>query len=543
MKANKYTNIMTASNKASFFKMAIFFLFCSIIIFSALRGMLGNPTGDDISSSYWVKAGPFESSNERSRFSLVYSYIEDKTLYYSLPLARFSVPDLAITDTGEYVSLFAPGVSFLLMPGYIIGKYFGIAQIGSFAVISFFAFLNIFFIWKIAIRLGANSTAAAIGALSFAFATPAFAYGATISQHHISTFIILFGFYALLRWNNYWLLALVWFLTAFSITVDNPNIFFMLPIAIYALGRIVVIQNRNKGLLLRVKLIGLLTFFTAVLPMGFFLWYNAAANGGSFQLSGGLERVLKVDNKIETVQIKAEGEAVKNMEAMTHEDESVISFFNTRNLANGFYIHFFSPDRGIINYAPIVLFGVLGFVFLYRRDYRQANILAAIIGFNILLYSMWGDPYGGWAFGSRYLIPAYAILAIGIGFFLTHWKKSAAVIIVFFAVFAYSAGVNTLGALTGNSNPPKFEIPALEKITGKEEKYTYDRNWQYLKEEGSRSFVFKFYAKKIMTAQNYYWLVYGMIVLAAAFLLLRLRSGSLKFDKSLSEIKTEKYVQ
>ena len=42
-------------------------------------------------------------------------------------------------------------------------------------------------------------------------------------------------------------------------------------------------------------------------------------------------------------------------------------FFKTRNLLNGFYIHLLSPDRGIIYYAPVILLGLLGFLFLLAK--------------------------------------------------------------------------------------------------------------------------------------------------------------------------------
>ncbi len=218
-------------------------------------------------------------------------------------------------------------------------------------------------------------------------------------------------------------------------------------------------------------------------------------------------------------------------------EKTAVGSLKTRNLTNGFYIHFLSPDRGIINYAPIVLFGILGLAYLYRKKYYYANLIVAIIGFNVLLYSMWGDPYGGWSFGSRYLIPTYAMLGIGIGIFLTHWKKNTAVLIIFFAVFIYSARVNTLGALTSNTNPPRVEVLALEQLTHKEQKYTYERNQQYLEEKGSKSFVFQAYLKNKISAQEYYRIVSGLIIAVSLILVLSLRAADLDLSKILFMIK------
>ncbi len=526
------TNVIKNKIIASFF-----LLFCAMILTLALRGLPGNPTSTELNSSEWVSTGPFESSNERGRFALVYSFIEDRTTHFSMELARFSTPDLAITKSGQYVSLFAPATAFLTMPGYIIGKYFGVSQLGVFVVIAIFAFLNMILIRLIAICLGAKPIAAAVSAFVFMFATPAFTYGVTLSQHHITVFTILLGIYALLKWNNYWSLALIWLLTAFSVTVDNPNIFFMLPVAVYALSRIIIIQNKENKFSVNIKLLGFLSFLAVIFPITFFIWFNTVSNGSPFQISGTLERIIAVDEKSETVQARVEEGLALDNEIEPKKKKNAIGFFNTRNLTNGFYVHFLSPDRGIINYAPIVLIGVLGLYFLYRKNSAYANLLAAIIGFNVLLYSMWGDPYGGWAFGSRYLIPMYAMLSIGLGIVLTQWRENIIFLMIFFLIFNYSAKVNTLGALTSNANPPQIEVLALEKLTGKVQKYDYSRNQQYLEEKGSKSFVFQAYLKDKITAQNYYYLVYGLIISMAAILVLLLRFQDFDFNKIFGKLK------
>ncbi len=493
----------------------IFLLFCLAILLLLVKGIPGNPTSEELNSPRWGRNGPFETSNDHARFALLYSMIEDRSFQLSLPLAEFSTPDLAITSGGKYVSLFAPGVSFLAVPGYLIGKYFGMSQTGAFLTIVFFAFLNIVFLRAIAIRLGAHPVAASLGAFVFIFATPAFAYATTLYQHHISTFIILLSLYLILRWNNWRSLAAVWFLFAFSAAVDNPNLFLMLPIALFSLGKIIIIQKNKEGINISLKLIGLLTVSAAIIPTILFLGFNKMSNGGPFQLSGTLERVIDINE----VQNSASSDFEKIL-AMAQEDREAqnkipFDFFKPRNLMNGFYIHFFSPDRGIIHYAPIVFFGIFGLAFLYKKNYSAANVIIAIIGLNVLLYSMWGDPYGGWAFGSRYLIPSYALLSLGIAFALTKWRKSYVFLAVFMAVFFYSARINTLGAVTTSANPPKIEILAMEEISGEEEKYTEERNWEYLQEHGSRAYAYQAFVKNKISAEKYFYIILIMIILAS----------------------------
>ena len=220
-------------------------LFVGFILALAIRGISGNPTEQDINEAKWKDDGPFELSPDRGRFALMFSIVENKSFQFSLPIARFAVPDVAYAND-RYVSLFAPALSFLIAPGYLIGKYFGIGQVGSFAVISLFSIVNLILVRAIAMRLGANAIAATISGLVFLFATPAFSYAVSIYQHHISTFLILFSIYSLMRWKGLWSVALVWLLTAFSVTVDNPNFVFMAPIAIFSLSRIILLKISEK---------------------------------------------------------------------------------------------------------------------------------------------------------------------------------------------------------------------------------------------------------------------------------------------------------
>src|SRR6185437_9390999 len=142
-------------------------------------------------------------------------------------------------------------------------------------------------------------------------------------------------------------------------------------------------------------------------------------------------------------------------------------------------------------------------------------LMTAIIGFDILLYSMWDDPYGGWAFGSRYLIPAYSILAIFIALLLQKIAKKNILLLLFFAVFSYSVGVNTLGAITSNRNPPKVEAVALAKVSGKEQPYTYVRNFNILNQDISKSAFFETLAGNFVTAWNYYTYLTSFIVIVS----------------------------
>ncbi len=513
----------------------VFLLILSLVALISLltiRGLSGNPSLEELKTVDWQFNGPLELSPERGRFALVYSIAEEHSLIFSLPVAKLAIPDLAMNAAGEYVSLFAPAVSFLAVPGYLLGKLYGAAQIGAFAVISIFALLNFVLIRSIAFRLGAEPWAALLGALTFSLATPALPYAGTLYQHHVTVFLLLFAVWILVSFRNIWSLAFVWFACVLSVVVDNPNLFLMFPVGLLALMRLRELIAAGKGVSKRVTrgIFGLLTFVTVIIPLGFFVWYNQAAYHNPFQLPGTLRSVTEIgpdgkpakENSYEK-QVLTE-EQLRSLREGKTQEKTAVGFFETRNLYNGFYIHFISPDRSLFWFTPVILLGLIGLALLYRRERQITALIVACIGANILLYSMWGDPWGGWAFGSRYLIPTYALLTIGIAFTLSRWRYSLVTLFLFIPLFIFSLWVNTLGAVTSLANPPEVQVLSLEKQSGHEQKYTFMRNWEFLNGKyeptiGSKAFVYQIWGKKIMTARAYHGAVFGL-GLAALFLVL-----------------------
>lgn len=486
-------------------------IFLGGVLSVSIKGIVGNPTEKTLDLKTWTDDGPFELSPDRGRFALAYSIAENHSFHFSIPVARFAVPDLGYKD-GNYVSLFPPFLSFIILPGYLIGKFFGITQVTSFATVAFFALLNVLLIRLIAHKLGAPLIASTIAGVIFLFATPAFSYATSLYQHHVSTFLMLFSLYILLMWDNFWSLALIWFLFATSIPLDNPNGIFMLPIALFALGRIILIKKERLKMVVKVKVLRFITFFTILIPLLFFLWINYRSYGNPLQVAGTVGSVYEVgpDGK-PAVPKEYQKKAIDTILNPNKQEKSAASFFRTRNLLNGFYLHFVSPDRGILYYTPVIFLSVFGVFALFQRNKNYTALLLSIIGANVLLYSLWGDPWGGWAFGSRYLIPSYALFCIFLSFALAKYKNHKVFMGFFILFMIYSTLVNTVGAITSNRNPPQVEVLALEKLTGRVEKYTYERDIDLLKTNFSKSFVWQTVAKPHVSAILYYFLLCAII--------------------------------
>lgn len=512
-KSRFYQKIYPRKVKFSGIRFFLFLLFCSIVLALTVHGIVGNPTSESLLSPIWRDNGPFELSPERGRFALTYSIIENGSFYFSKPIAQFIVPDLGYIN-GHYVSLLAPLVSFISIPGYIIGKYLGASQVGVFATSALFALFNAVLIYLISKRLGAGKVASFLASIVFLFATPAFPYATTIYEHHISTFLILLATYITIVSEDFWSLTFIWFLCAVSIPVDYPNVFLMAPIGIFALVRLFTINRQKDKIKINLKWIKALSLMAIILPLVFFLWFNKLSYGNPLQFSGTVQGIKAIDTSGNPTSTKTPDlQDVNQIINPNSPKRSAIGFFQTRDMLNGLYIHIISPDRGIIYFTPIILLGIIGAIVLYKRKNKYLIIFLAIIGADILLYSMWGDPWGGWAFGSRYLIPAYSILAIFISVALTKFRRKLFFIIPFILLLIYSISVNTLGALTSNANPPQTEVLILEKVSGVQERYSYDRNWQFLNTSGSKSFVYQTWLYKYVTPVQYFYLIAGSIAI------------------------------
>ncbi len=489
-------------------------IFVSLILVSYSKGYLENPNIVELNSPKWSFDGPLQLSPERGRFTLMYSLIEDKSFHFSADVARLALPDLGYIN-GNYVSLFAPAVSFIVAPGYFIGKFFGASQVGAFVVISIFAVMNFYLLFKLGNLFGIRKGISIFGATLFLFATPAFAYSVNLYQHHISTFIILLSLYLLFRHNNFWSTLVIFFLCALSIPVDYPNLFLMLPIGFAAGFRLFSFSRNNSNVEFDFNIVKFLGLVGVVPALAFFMWFNYMSYNNPLQFSGTVPSVKAIDEAGKPMAPKSETKAsdIQKLVNPNQQNKDAVGFFKTRLMLNGLYIHFISPDRGIVYFAPVVLLGFYGFFVANRKNKYVSLILMAILSMNIILYSMWGDPWGGWAFGSRYLIPGYAILSLFIMFAFEKHKKDLWFVLPLVLLFSYSVYVNSFGAITSIANPPQVEVLSLEAETNVVQKYTYERNVDAVASNRTNSFIYHGFFSEITNVQTYNFVLTSLIIL------------------------------
>ena len=158
-------------------------------------------------------------------------------------------------------------------------------------------------------------------------------------------------------------------------------------------------------------------------------------------------------------------------------------------------------------------------------------ILLSFVVVNLLLYSSWGDPWGGWAYGPRYLIPSMAILSIFVGVFLNSVKHKIIWRLVALPLVVYSSGVALIGALTTNAVPPKIEAVFLHT------KYNFLYNWPFIISNNSGSYIYKTYLKNTLTLEHYALALLSIVVLIVVFLLFLLPAFEKPSEPELPETK------
>ncbi len=500
----------------SFFYRFLFFLVCVVMLIGAIKGGSGNPIPYQKEKNIDV-GGPFEASNSNARYALTEAIVTQNTFFFDDDLARFSAPDL-VHFGNRYFSIFPPGVALIGVPFYHLGQQWGIPQVSTYSVTMLFALFNVILIAGLARRLGANSAAAMLSGFLFLFATNALSYSATFTQHHFSTFVLLSA--TLLSTNSPSLLNSIGIgmLFGFGLLIDIPNAYMMTPAVLYAFSKHFSVFQTGASKSIRISpwFIGIAA--GSIPLIGLFLWYNAQLTGNPFVFGQSIGRSDYPPAKVQTV---SQGQPPVGFSAP----------FTPRRMIDGLYILTVSDERGWLYYSPILFLGVAGLLNTIRKKstYPSSFVSVSIIAIVLVSYAMFHDPWGGWAFGPRYMIPAAAFAAAGIGAAFSLWSRRIWFALVISISGIYSLGVSALGALTTNLIPPKIEAILLPEPIP----YTYALNIQSLQNGNISSLLYNQLFHIFSTPINYY---FGYLFTLMLILFLLLIAAYMQND-------TEKTVQ
>lgn len=490
-----------------YFLILLIFLTIPLWVGLSIKGQKGVPIYFQNEKDTRV-GGPFESSNNNSRYALTEAIVEDRTFFFNDMRARFATPDIEEYN-GKIFSIFTPGVSFLGSPFYLLGKLIGFPQLLTYSSTAILALVNFLLIILLSRKLGAGFYSSLLGGIVFLIGTNALAYALTFTQHHASVTLILLALLNIIGERTFLKNIFLGALFGTGLLVDVPNGITMLPIIMYALFKHLRTESFGEKIRLGFKLniIGLLIGLIPLLAV--FGWYNYKTTGSYFKVAQLLGR---------RVDILPTGEIVHRRQIIAKADETPKLPFNPRNQLRGSYILLVSNERSWLFYSPVVLLGILGMILAYRQEKKRslAIVASSVVLITVVAYSMFGDPWGGWSFGPRYLIPAAAILCAAMGIVIQKYRKNFIFISMFFVLIIYSLAVSTIGAMTTNAIPPKVEAVNLPNPIP----YTYEYNLQLIDKNFTSSLIYNLYLFKIMSAKEFLYIYYAstLMVIVGVYL-------------------------
>ncbi len=457
-------------NKITFSKIVLFVFVLTVGVLFALT-IKGNRASISNKSYYETAPGnPLEGSNSSSRFALTKSLSERGSFYLSVDEARLASPDVA-KHNGKYISLFMPGVSILGVPFYMLGSYFNQPQIGAYTMNLILSLLNILFVYKISFQLSQRKIYSLIAAFCFVFATNTWAYSLGFTQHNFSVFVILLSLFCAMGKTNSLNNIVIGLMFGLGLMIDFPNAILLMPVIIYQLSRSINLPDKRvdyKFLYMAVGLIPILTFF---------FFYNIQTAGSPFSAAQFLGR---------TTDFHTQESIIQTPKDLSTPRKGIQLPFKTRHFIQGLTVLLASNERGWLYYSPLIAICLIGLAVAIKKDSTSPihKVVVSMIGLNILTYSMFGDPWGGWSFGPRYLIPATALIFIYLPFYFDLKINKYMLATIFLVLAAYSVNLSSLGALTTSNIPPKQEAEHL--ITPIP--YTPELNKQFIKTQTSSLF-------------------------------------------------------
>lgn len=522
-------------------KLAILFIILTATMLYALtlRGAPGSPMASQFKDNLDTPTRTFELSPERGRYVHVVSLAERGTFDITKEWADVAYPDVGVYND-KYYSFFAPGVAYFATPFYLLGSKFGLGQVATFSVESIVSIITLVFIYLVGRRVFKLPRWAALFAvLVYGFGSTSWSYAITLYQNAFTTCFIITAFYAVWRFAQNdtrfsWLYAAyVWLAYALAITVDYPNALLMLPVMVYLAYATFSLQKVGKGFAISVRWAGVLTALVFVVVTGAHFAHNAHYYGGWSKLAGTLKSyrpaviatstptlatstpLLVAGNTTTPAQVA--GTTTSTSTTAIVKEKSVSGFFHEQNIPNGFFVLMFSDERGLLFFTPIFILSFLGIFYVLRRkggDRAVYVVPLALVALNLLLYSSWGDPWGGWAYGPRYLIPSMPWFALFVGVALSSGSAPISKKIIAFSLFLYSSGIALLGALTTNAIPPKAEALHLPIKT-----YNFLKNIPFLQDGKSGSFFYNTYASAHLSLFEYFMIIYAVLAIIAATIL------------------------
>ncbi len=381
---------------------------------------------------------PWANPNELSRFEQVIAMAEWNTFSIDRAIAALGDHEDKSVSNGRFYSNKAPGLAFAAYPVYrLLRVVFPMPDFGTANTIFWLmrlltvSLVCLLALWRFAKRVDEIPAPAWVAPLLLL----AVATGTT------------FLFYARSFFSHAWtaaLLFLAWDLIRVSESAGERRprlaaagaglLASLAAISEYTVAPLVVLLGLR--MLAGRSLPRIVAFGAAALvPLAGLLAYNAASFGSPFTLSSALEADPSY------AQLVQQGK---------------FGFRSPSPRFAAFYL--FHPARGVLLFSPFLLWAIPGAVRWWKSRERRADWWFFVGGTVLLLVVMSGYPnwHGGWALGSRYLIPAVFLAAMPVAYAL----QSALSRGLFLAATTYSVASHLLMTSSCVYFPKEMPWPA-----------------------------------------------------------------------------------
>lgn len=399
------------------------------------------------SYAYFYQAGGW---NQNSRFALIRAVIERSTL--SIDAYAAQTGDRALWQ-GHFYSDKAPGQSMMAFPAVAAARLIsraarvdpesfpGLAWTSYVAAVVTSSLLTVVaalaLMWQ-SRRWGASRGASIFAAAAFGLATPAWAYATLFMGHAPAAGLLMIAFCAAvaldqpdprIRHRLAWIVGLA---GSWAVVTDFPS-----GVPSILIGLLALWQVRRRPVQEVIAILSRMAIGIAIAALPLFV-YNSLAFGAPLHLGYASEEGFQ--------------QLHNGFFGITTPRPHII-----RELLIGSY-------RGLLPIAPVMALAPVGlWLLVRRRDTRAAALVACATPiFYLALNSSYYYWEGGWAYGTRHLIPSFPFVCLGLA---PLWDRRHVVLRgVLIAAAAWGMAVTFVAVATTPQPPSNLTSPVTQLL-------------------------------------------------------------------------------
>ena len=495
--------ISTITNNAD--KLLLLLFFCIYLV--TLRGLPSTPVPDK-TNTININVPPFESSLERGRYAQIFALVYNKTFAVDA-YKDFVKPDIAWYG-GHYFPAFPPGTVLLSVPAFIIGQQFHLGQVFAYGMTTVTSIVTGFFLLQICRKLKLSKQTGLFTVLIYLFSSMVWSYSVTLSAHPLSALLITLLLYLYIQLdekkNNFLVFSLIWLFYGLNFFVDYPNLLIASPLVIASVIRLIKVKLIRTDYKINFSFTPLYAIYPMIFILSIFSFYSFRYYHQPFVFTNTYNLQVLTKQGITVDESKLTNNIFKKV--------TYAKRFTAEQAIIGVQTLLVSQDRGLFFFFPIFLLAMIGIFWL--KKYELWLVILAIFFLDLIVYGSFDDPWGGWAFGPRYLIVSLPLIAVtcGVAFeklassmFGFLWKTICALL------FIYSSAIALLGAITTNAVPPSVEAPSLHIPDN------FMLNFDYLQQGKIYSYSYITYFNHLVSPLDFYLWVFAIVLILGALII------------------------